>query len=279
MLYHLLKAGIMHKALWITSALAAAAVTIGTVHFNKSSGAAVQSAPAGNTAAVAPLKISQKAKAKAPVVVEFFTSQGCSSCPPSDRLAARLARDPGILVIQRPVTYWDRLGWKDTLGKEANTSLQRAYSRRTLKGRNGVYTPQAVVSGTSGLVGSREKDLRTLISNSRAAPSAQVKIARQSDGSAEVMITGSPSPRAQVHLVGLDRSETVTISRGENGGRTLNYTNVFKGERALGSLMGGDASFMVDTDKMPIDGANAYAIIVRQNDAGPILAGHMLPQA
>ncbi|MFN4021217.1 MAG: DUF1223 domain-containing protein, partial [Erythrobacter sp.] len=65
--------------------------------------------------------------AAGPVVAELFTSQGCSSCPPADAVAARLARDPGVLVISRPVTYWDRLGWKDSLGRKENTRLQRQY--------------------------------------------------------------------------------------------------------------------------------------------------------
>ena len=95
-----------------------------------------------------------------PVLVELFTSQGCSSCPPADRLAARLAPEPGVVVISRPVTYWDRLGWKDTLARPENTDLQRAYARRTLAGRNGVYTPQTVVDGEFGAVGSQESRLR-----------------------------------------------------------------------------------------------------------------------
>ena len=82
-----------------------------------------------------------------PVLLELFTSQGCSSCPPADRLAERLTKEPGLLVISRPVTYWDRLGWKDTLAREENTQLQRAYAARGLAGENGVFTPQIVIDG------------------------------------------------------------------------------------------------------------------------------------
>ena len=102
-----------------------------------------------------------------PVLVELFTSQGCSSCPPADRFASTLARDSDLVVIARPVTYWDRLGWKDTLAREANTDLQRDYSRRGLAGRNGVYTPQMVVDGVLGAVGSRERDVRQQIALAR----------------------------------------------------------------------------------------------------------------
>ena len=274
----------MQKALWITTALVATALTAGTVYFNNA--AEMADVPTG---AQSPAKSSTKtllARASAtkqsrePVVVEFFTSQGCSSCPPSDRLAAKLAKEPDLLVIQRPVTYWDRLGWKDTLGKSANTELQRAYARRTLKGRNGVYTPQAVVNGAAGVVGSRESDLRQLIAVTRAGGNApQIKIARKPDGSAEVMVMGGSASDAQVKLVGLDRSETVKVGRGENGGRTLSYTNIWKGERMLGTLMGGSASYMVDGSDRSIAGANSYAIVIRQGSAGKVLGGRMLPNA
>ncbi|MEL6486536.1 MAG: DUF1223 domain-containing protein, partial [Pseudomonadota bacterium] len=96
----------------------------------------------------------------APVLVELFTSQGCSSCPPADRLADRLDSEDGLVIISRPVDYWDRLGWTDTLASPQNTALQRAYARRGLGGYNGVYTPQSVVAGAFGEVGSDERALR-----------------------------------------------------------------------------------------------------------------------
>ncbi|GAA4048121.1 DUF1223 domain-containing protein [Parerythrobacter jejuensis] len=270
----------MNKALWITAGLVATAFTAGTVHFNNSSNASV---PAGITKAE--MMSGKKAMANPvtdagkPVVVEFFTSQGCSSCPPADRLAGRLAQEPNLLVIERPVTYWDRLGWTDTLGKEENTTLQRAYARRTLGGRNGVYTPQAVVNGEKGLVGSREADLRELIAQARFSDLPEVEFAHKEDGSTEIMITGARSASANVQLVGLDQTERVRIGRGENGGRSVTYTNVYKGERSLGTLAGEGASYMIDAADKRIDGANAYAVIVREGSAGRILTGRMLPSA
>ena len=101
-----------------------------------------------------------------PVVIELFTSQGCSSCPPADMLASRLAKDDTLLVISRPVTYWDRLGWKDTLARPQNTALQRAYASKGNEG-SGVYTPQIVVNGGDGAVGSREGDIRSIVRRAR----------------------------------------------------------------------------------------------------------------
>ncbi|UIP07198.1 DUF1223 domain-containing protein [Erythrobacter sp. SDW2] len=258
----------MQKLIWIALATGAALFTAATVAMNDTADMALQRA---KPAAAAPLD------GKRPVVVEFFTSQGCSSCPPSDRLAAKLAREPGVLVIQRPVTYGDRLGWADTLASPTNTALQQAYARSGLAGRNGVYTPQAVIAGRGGLVGSQERALRQQIAEAGKLAAPAVRLRTKPDGVTEIMIDGTGIGRAQVLLVGLDSDETVSVSRGENGGRSLSYTNIWKGERALGTLSGGEASFMVDAAEKIIAGANRYAVIVRQGKAGPILAGQILP--
>src|SRR5207253_7009115 len=85
------------------------------------------------------------------VVVELFTSQGCSSCPPADAALERFAREPNVVAISRPVAYWDSLGWRDTLARPANTDLQRRYAARHVSDE--VYTPQAVVQGAVALAG------------------------------------------------------------------------------------------------------------------------------
>src|SRR3546814_5758521 len=97
-----------------------------------------------------------------PVLVELFTSQGCSSCPPADRLLARLDGEDGVVAVSRPVTYGDRLGWKDTLARSGNDRLQRDYAARGIPG-SGVYTPEEVVQGAAAEVGSEENALRDLI--------------------------------------------------------------------------------------------------------------------
>src|SRR3546814_12349614 len=97
---------------------------------------------AGTDPALAP-----RADGAPAVLIELFTSQGCSSCPPADALFAKLAKEPGIVAISRPVTYWDRLGWKDTLPRPENTALQRAYGARIISGRGGLRTHGAVQEG------------------------------------------------------------------------------------------------------------------------------------
>ena len=210
-----------------------------------------------------------------PTVVEFFTTQSCSSCPPADKVAAKLKDDPNLVVISRAVTYWDRLGWTDTLGRQANTDLQRAYARRTLDGRNGVYTPQAVVNGRSGVVGHRERELRGLIADARPA-SADIDVQANEAGGYTVTLSGKAGGSANVTLVALDRTETVQVGRGENRGRTLTYHNVLRGEERLGSWNGGSKAFTVGADRMKVPGANRYAVIVQDGTAGPILGGSYL---
>jgi hypothetical protein len=101
-----------------------------------------------------------------PVLVELFTSQGCASCPPADELLGRLATRPDVIAVTLPVTYWDMLGWRDTLASERNTQRQKAYAQAM--GRGGVYTPQVIVDGTADVVGSREGDVEAAIAKRQA---------------------------------------------------------------------------------------------------------------
>jgi hypothetical protein len=107
-----------------------------------------------------------EAGATRPIVVELFTSQGCSSCPPADILLAKLTQKPGVIPLSLPITYWDMLGWKDTLASEANTHRQKAYA--TAMGHGGVYTPQMIVDGVSDVVGSRAAQIEAVIAERRA---------------------------------------------------------------------------------------------------------------
>ncbi|MEO9468971.1 DUF1223 domain-containing protein [Parasphingorhabdus sp.] len=210
-----------------------------------------------------------------PVVVELFTSQGCSSCPPADMLASRLAKDSSLLVISRPVTYWDRLGWKDTLASEDNTRLQRAYAAKGNAG-SGVYTPQIVINGGGGAVGSRESDVRSLVRLAKGRPGPIIETEIGETGGITVTIDGQSQYMARVSLLALSSSETVQIGRGENGGRKLHYTNVVKDEWSLGSWTGRPVSFSIPAENLSIAGADKYAIIVQRPGAGTIVGAQLL---
>ena len=211
----------------------------------------------------------------APVVVELFTSQGCSSCPPADALIARLAAEPGVIAITRPVTYWDNLGWTDTLARDDNTRLQRAYAARGGVGSS-VYTPQAMVQGTLGAVGSDEGDLRRLIAKARMQVGPTLTVARAADGMWTVALGGEAGRDLRVTLVNLRSSVAVRIGSGENGGRVVRYSNVLVDEKRVGRWLGGPARFAVSPTMTRAPGADRAAVIVRQGDAGPILAARFL---
>lgn len=234
-------------------------------------------APGSNAASVSPRVSSpgNSTSSRDPVVLELFTSQSCSSCPPADALAAKLVRDPKLVVITRPVTYWDRLGWKDTLGRPENTALQRAYARKKNQG-SGVYTPQIVVDGRHGAVGSSEAKIRGLIAASARLPAPEVSVSSARGGGYTITLSGPTDAPAQIALVALDRSETVGIGNGENRGRTITYTNVVRDEDVIGRWNGGSASFTVKPSQLEVKGANRYAVLVQQTGAGAILTGRYL---
>jgi hypothetical protein len=210
-----------------------------------------------------------------PVAVELFTSQGCSSCPPADALFERLVSEPNVIPITRPVTYWDRLGWKDTLAREANTNLQRAYAAKGGEGA-GVYTPQAVVQGGSGVVGSSEAKLRGLIAAEKRIAGLDISAVRAADGGRSLRISGGSKENATVTLLALKSSVTVRIGKGENGGRNVRYTNVFVGEQLVGRWIGGQASLSIAGSAMNVDGADRYVVIIRTGTAGKILAARYI---
>jgi hypothetical protein len=210
-----------------------------------------------------------------PVAVELFTSQGCSSCPPADALLAQLVREPNIVPITRSVTYWDRLGWKDTLGREENTQLQNAYAARGGEG-SGVYTPQAIVQGGAGVVGSNATGLRRLIAAEKRQPGPSVRAVASADGGRVVTIEQAGRANATVSLLSLKGNVTVRIGRGENGGRSVSYTNVLIEEQTVGRWSGGVVSLTIPSSAMKTPGADRYVVIVRNGSAGKILAARYI---
>jgi hypothetical protein len=206
------------------------------------------------------------------VVAELFTSQGCSSCPPADIVAAHLAKNEKVVVISRPVTYWDRLGWKDTLAREENTALQRSYARKDFA-NSGVYTPQMVINGHRGAIGSREYQVRDIIvSELDKSNVASVQISPITSGGYSISLKGKVARDATVTLVALDSTATVKVGRGENRGRELTYTNVLRDENVIGTWNGGSAEYTVTAADMQVDEADRYAVIVQESGAGDIVA-------
>ena len=152
-------------------------------------------------------------------VIELFTSQGCSSCPPANSFAAELAEDEDKLVLTYGVTYWDYLGWKDTFGDPEFTARQREYGKAL--GTQNIYTPQLVLNGSAHSPRYTRNDVETMLLPEQRAQ-ADISI---SDG--ELVITSNAKADAKLVIVSyLPGVQSVNVKRGENGGRTLDLANV-----------------------------------------------------
>ena len=205
------------------------------------------------------------ALAQAPVqVVELYTSQGCSSCPPADAAVAQLSARPEILALSFGVTYWDELGWKDTFAQKKFTDRQWDYARG-LKHTN-VATPQVVVNGRLDVVGQSVPEIDSALK--RAALGAGGPAVMLSAGN--VAIAGAPPKRAaDVWLVRYDPNVVqVSVRRGENGGKTLPIKNVVRELTRLGDWNGGDRRYAVPAGPAGL----RTAILVQAGSGGPILA-------
>jgi hypothetical protein len=204
-------------------------------------------------------------------VVELFTSQGCSSCPPADALMVELAKRPELVTLTFPVDYWDYLGWKDTLAHPAFTARQRAYAHR--RSDRQVYTPQAIVNGTKPCVGSDQAQIESLIVASEFGPSLPVPVrAFDRDGTVTVEVAAG-SGTADVWVLPVLRSHTVQIGRGENGGRTITYANVVRGVIRIGEWRG-DATRLDVPLATARGGGDAYVVLLQATfgtKPGPIL--------
>lgn len=213
--------------------------------------------------AVATLAVQSHA-ADAPVVLELFQSQGCSSCPPANANVNALADRPGLLALSFGVTYWDQLGWKDTFAKPEYTARQWAYAHGLH--HQDVGTPQVVLNGRTDLVGVDRAELENAIRAAGRPAGAQVALA---PGRATVAAGRNPGHPADVWLVRYDpRVQQVPIRRGENGGKTLPHKDIVRQLVRLGGWTGAAAAFPLPPSPDP---ALKTAILVQVGDGGPIL--------
>src|SRR5919107_571614 len=201
-------------------------------------------------------------------VIELFTSQGCSSCPPADAVLADLARQPEIVALSFPVTYWDYLGWKDTLAHAAFTARQKDYAHA--RSDRQVFTPQMIVNGRKSCVGSDraqiEKSIQTTSEGRKTLP-VDVSLSEQ-NGVVAISIEETPDTReraAEIWVLPVIRAQTVPIGRGENRGRTITYANVVRGLTRVGEWRGGSARFEVPLDTAR-GGADGYVVLLQASD-------------
>jgi hypothetical protein len=210
------------------------------------------------------------------ILVELFTSQGCSDCPAADRLVTELASRRDVVALTLPITYWDMLGWKDTLATEANTQRQKSYAK--LMGRQGLSTPQVVIGGVEHVVGNQRDKVVAAIAG-RAAQDARL-------GTVRVAITPGPNhvtidiaPRARDTVPGPDAAiwvmrtlsrAKVTVGGGENNKRELVYSNVVRDLTRLGAW-DGEARRITLPMRAEHGRHDGVAVILQSREHGPVL--------
>lgn len=215
-------------------------------------------------------------------VLELFTSQGCSSCPPADAILADLARKPDIVALSFPVSYWDYLGWKDTLAQKAFSMRQKAYAH----GRSDrqVFTPQMIVNGKKSCVGSDRAQVDKAIryaSNGHTPLPVDVDL-KEENGTLTVSVTETDRTvqrAAEIWVLPVLREQAVPIGHGENQGKTITYVNVVRGLTKVGEWSGGPGSFQVSLETAR-GGGDAYVVLLQTSDAdrpGTILGAAKSP--
>ncbi len=209
--------------------------------------------------------------AASPVVVELFTSQGCSSCPPADELLAELAGRPDVVALSLHVDYWDYIGWKDPYASPQYTARQQRYTE-SLNLRY-VYTPQIVVDGQVNVVGTRRAEVLAAIETAaRRDRTIDISFVTSNGGTVIIPEGSAPDEGATVWLAVYDREQVTEIKRGENAGRKLRNANVVRSFERLGTWTGARLEIPLDLAAARARGRDGCAVIVQRGRAGPILA-------
>lgn len=213
------------------------------------------------------------APGRGPVVMELYTSQGCASCPTADAVLRDMSARDDILALSLHVDYWDYIGWKDSFAKPQFTKRQKAYA--VAQDRRMIYTPQVIVDGTSDVVGNEPMNLAGVIERQKEIP-ALAAIAVQVKGADDYLVDLVPlikaAPEALVFLVRYIPSQTVAITRGENAGRTVEYTNIVTSLDPIAEWPG----TMAQQIPISVDGPDKAAVIVQERGYGLVLAAARL---
>jgi len=213
--------------------------------------------------------------AQGKAVIELFTSQGCSSCPPADALLGRLADKPGVVALSYSVDYWDYLGWRDTLASPANSERQRSYARARGDGR--VYTPQVVVDGLTHVNGANEAAIEMAMRNgAKRLQDVKVPVSMRADGDTLIIDVGA-APEASdrragtVWLAIAKEVETVKVARGENRGRDLSYHHPVRELSPIGMWHGEPMTLRLPLKDLKTMGGDCLFALLQVEDSGPIL--------
>lgn len=222
----------------------------------------------GSSLGALALSVSLAAAQSSPVIVELYTSQGCSSCPPADALLATLIDDPNVIPLALHVDYWDYIGWKDTFADAAFTARQRRYAAHI--GNRTIYTPQVVINGHEMIVGSRASALHDGIKRSTQEKSPVVLKVRR-DGGRLFVQAESSKPLAEnvsIQIVRYLPESEVAIKRGENAGRHITYHNIVRSWQSVGQWTGKEPLDL----QLDITGPEPVVVILQNLGPGEIVA-------
>lgn len=217
-----------------------------------------------------PLLLASAARAEPmPVVVELFTSQGCSSCPPADRLLGELAGRPGVIALAYHIDYWDRLGWKDPFSLPAATARQNVYARAL--NLQSLYTPQMVIGGETDLMGFDRPAVLAALEGKREGLSIHLS---RADG--KLMIELPVGRAAEITVLAYSGETETRVARGENAGRVLKEHAIVRAVYPLGRWDGTAKTVSLDLAKAP-DSATMAAVLVQGAGQGPIQGAATIP--
>jgi len=209
-------------------------------------------------------------------VVELFTSQGCSSCPPADKVIGELAKDPSVIALSLPIDYWDYLGWKDTLADSRYSARQKAYSQ--MRGDRDVYTPQAVINGEAHVIGSDRGKIELAIDDTKkrgvmSVPVSMTLSGKQLNVSVAAAHAGAAN-HGEVWICAVSKAVPISIGRGENRGREITYHNVVRNILKVGDWNGSAGNWTVPLENISREGVDAAAVYVQDGSRekpGPML--------
>jgi hypothetical protein len=212
------------------------------------------------------------AMAKRPVIVELFTSQGCSSCPPADAYFKVLKDQPDVVALSYHVDYWDYLGWRDTLGSPECS--QRQYDYAKSRGDKNVYTPQTIINGSEHFVGSQRASISGGIDAARSEIATDWVDLDMTDNSTDVSITipaGKPMKEATLWLLAFTPSVSTEIKKGENAGRTIDYFNVVRKLVPAGMWHGEAARIVLPKGSVVPEGCKGWVALLQEGKVGRVI--------
>ena len=213
-------------------------------------------------------------------VIELYTSQGCSSCPPADALMKRYADSPDVVALSFPVDYWDYLGWKDTLAHPRFSERQRAYAKA--RGDGAVYTPQVVINGATHVNGASQRDIDAALEQGwPKLVQSQVPVRFWMRGGSIIIEAGTPAHKsafeeATVWLAIVKKSAAVEIPRGENAGKSVTYSNVVRELAPVGMWSGKPLQIRLARTAVLRPESEACAVLLQAGDGGPVIGAAWL---